>query len=507
VFFVFYAGFNHGQFSSSDETGVYAVTESLYERHSLVVPVHIHAHVGEGNKLYSPFAIGQSVLALPLYALAKPARQWLPKTWAVALAGRHNEHRMSLPKVDRVRLAAALPPGVPAIARTLFGGTLETFFVGLVAPILSGCLAMAVFILVRQLEISPRSALLTTVLICVCSYPAMMSIYFLRHTVETILLLFAFGQLRHFRMAGNIGALALGSTFASAIFLVRFPGVLAGPAIGLYMAMILYEHHRFEDRSWPRDLLAVGVPFGVSVALHMIGNSLRWGTWITSPMTEAGFETSTSFGTSLVAFLMSPGIGIFAYSPLLLLSPWTFHAAWSRWPKECLVVGLFCMTQLLYFSNYRFWTGLYSAPGPRYLFPACVLMLIAFGGWLDSRPGKRAQIAIASLAAIGATVQFILLHVSWSAVVNRENYVTADPPFSFLYKTESSPIIASARAFADGQIDTWLWKLAIGWPGHEAAPLVAAGLVLLWVAGSVAGAVLLWRRVTRHGLELLAAGD
>ena len=192
VFIVFYTGFTHARFKSTDETGVFYVTESIYERHTLEIPIHIHAHAGVGDRLYSPFAVGQSVLALPLYAFAKGARGILPESWAIALAGPHVGTRMLLGPLARERVSRALAPRQPAIAVSLFGGTLETFMVGLYPPIVSGLLAMALFVLLRRLDVSPRSALLTTFLICVCSYPAMMSVYFLRHTGETVLLVFAF---------------------------------------------------------------------------------------------------------------------------------------------------------------------------------------------------------------------------------------------------------------------------------------------------------------------------
>lgn len=501
VFLVFYAGFTHAKFKSTDSTGVFAVTESLYERHTLEVPVHRHAHLGAGDTLHAPFAIGQSVLALPLYALAKGARAVLPQSWSTALAGPLLETKKGLREETKRRLAPALRRGIPQVEHSVYGGTLETFFVGLYAPILSALLAMGLFVLLRRLEVSPRIALLTTFLICVCSYPATMSVYFLRHTSETVSVVFAFVFVKEFLDTGRTRALALGCTFASLTFLVRFPGVLAGPAIGVYVLHGLWQRRRVEARPWLPDLLAVSLPLAAALMAHVGLNYLKWGAVIGSPMVTGGLETSNSFGTSFAAFLLSPGISVFAYSPLLLLLPWTLRAAWRRWPWECVAFLVYGVVQLLFFSNYRFWTGLWSSPGPRYLFPAGVFLLVPMAAWLETRPRGWARRAWVGLAALGAASQFVLLTANWSAVMGRERYTAYDPQFSFLFLPHASPILASGRAVADGVIDTWLWKLASGWQGQDPAPLVAVVLAFLWISASVSGAWWIWRRNRDHFAE------
>src|SRR5262245_13799286 len=87
VFLLFYAGFGQARFKSTDEFGLYLITESLFERTTLEVPIHRHAHVGADGRLHAPFAVGQAVLALPLYALGKLSARLLPDGWVHALAG------------------------------------------------------------------------------------------------------------------------------------------------------------------------------------------------------------------------------------------------------------------------------------------------------------------------------------------------------------------------------------------------------------------------------------
>ena len=70
---IFYAGFTQASFKGIDEVGVFQVTEALYLDCSLAVPIHHHAHLGADGRLYHAWATGQSVLALPFYALSQLA--------------------------------------------------------------------------------------------------------------------------------------------------------------------------------------------------------------------------------------------------------------------------------------------------------------------------------------------------------------------------------------------------------------------------------------------------
>src|SRR5262249_5937362 len=158
----------------------------------------------------------------------------------------------------------------------------------------------------------------------------------------------------------------------------------------------------------------------------------------------------------------------------LMLLPWTLRPAIRRWPWECAAFAIYAATQLLYYANYRYWTGLWSAPGPRYLFPSAALLLLPLAAWLDAKPARPARAALACVAAVGAVTQLALLtadwhevtrplqEAEWQAAVASGSGASYEPDFAFLFDPGASPIWGSLRADAAGEIDSWLWKLSRG---------------------------------------------
>lgn len=506
LFLLFYAGFAPARLKSSDEILLFRMTEALFEHGSQEVGPHRHAVRGRDGRLYGQYAIGQAVLALPFYALAQGARHVLPAGWTRALAGPAREVVRAFP-AEALEHMGYTADDAPA-ERSRYGGSLEISFVMLYPAFVGAALAMGVFLLLGRLGCSSRACFATTALIGVCSYPAMMSVYFLRHVSEATAVVFAFVWLRDYRETGHRSSLALGSASAALTFLVRLPGVLAGPALAFYTAFVVLDRRRRAPRPWLPDLAAVALPLGLGVAIHVAVSWQRWGTFLWSPQATEALNRPESFLVALSGFLVAPGISVFAYSPLLLLAPWTLREAARRWPWECAALGIHAATLLLFFSGYRYWPGLWSAPGPRYLLPGCAALLLSLGAWLDAGPGRLGRTALAFLAATGAVVQLSLMLADWSvvarplvagevqALVASGDPASYEPTFDFLWRPAESPILGSLHAVASGSIDAWLWKLARGWPGQPAQPGIAAGLAASWATLCGIGFAWLWRRAS-----------
>jgi hypothetical protein len=150
--------------------------------------------------------------------------------------------------------------------------------------------------------------------------------------------------------------------------------------------------------------------------------------------------------------------------------------------ETCTILALFA-SNLLFYASYRLWTGLFSCPGPRYLLTAVVFLALPLGPWLDRARGASARASFAALAVLGAYVQLVSSSVSWGDLVIREGYREWQPAFGFLFEPGTSPLAAAARHFGEpAYADVWIARVALGWPGQEAAPRIALGVMLVWAA-------------------------
>jgi hypothetical protein len=472
--------FGRGHFSGTDEVALFEMTRSMAERGSLDVGPLMHTETGRSGLRYSFFAVGQAVLALPLYYAADAARIVLPHVWQRALAGprlRDSRHR--------------------------YGGELEQALVCLYAPIATALLVALFFRFELLLGASLRSALIVSCLFATCSYALVMSTYFLRHSTVALAMLGAFYYFFRWREGGGTRELVIGAALASAIPLVRVPAAIVGPALATHLADAIYRRSdRLRDRR--RALLALAAvlaPLALAAALHMLANHAKWGTLIESPMVGQRAEFSNPLWTGVRGYLFSPGHSVFVYSPLLLLTPFWLREFFRRWPAECIAFGLVLLACLLFHSKFDRWTGLWSAPGPRYLFLAVPLFMLPLGPWLDQGASRVKWMLLVPLASWGAFVQATLTIVEWARVPRLAGYPVEPDASDFLLDIDQSPVVVMAGLLrGGGPLDPWLARLWQGWDSFPGQPAAAIALGLLW-ATVFAGVLLLIHRECRSNAQ------
>lgn len=473
-----------GRLTGTDAIGVFEITRSLREEGSLQVSSHLHAYVGRDGRRYSQFAVGQAVLALPLYEIGRLADRLLPETTAQVLAGP--------PVSTRSFVAGRRPLDGPQL---VYGGSLEILAVSLYAPVATGVLAALFLVTARRLGASLGASVAASLLLGTCTYLGALSNHFLRHTTEAVLILGAFGAFFAWRGGGRRRDLLLGSALASAILLVRVPAAIAGVPLAVYLGACAVERRLWTlpRREQLRDAVAVLAPFLVAVAVHLALNYLRWGFWLESPMTAERARIGLPRADALEGYLVSPGASLFLYTPLLVLLPVTLAAAWRRVRRETLFVAGAALTFLLFYAGYFFWHGLWSAPGPRYLAPAIPLLMLPLALWLDEA-GRSGRALVALLAAAGFLIQQALITTDFERLAFQEGYTRYQPVEAFLF--EHSPALDSVRAFLGGSAwDAWLLKLAHGWEGVAPHPGLAVALLGAWLAATGVAAALLLRRL------------
>ena len=454
-----YLPFNHCHFSGTDETGVFNSARAIVERGELAVEPGRHIYVGADGRHYAHFAVGQSLLVAPLVALGEAAGALLPEAWIGA----------ALTREDQGTIDTAEDPVV--------------FFGSLYAPLASGALVGLFYLLERGFGASRRSALVAAALFGACSYAATLSVFFLQHTTEAILMLGSLGALHGWRRSGRVALLALGVACACAVPLVRVPAAISGPALAGYLAFTLLERRRSgAPTRWGAVAAAVAVPTLALAAAHIAFNTARWGTWLASPMLAQSFLLQSDLGRGLHGLLLSPGAGLFAYSPLLLLLPMYASPFCRAHRAESIAITALVGCSLLLYGRFTFWHGLWAAPGPRYLASLVPFLMLPFGLWLDAARPVWQRWLTAALAALGLCIQLALMSVVWRRVVELMGYEQETRHWGFLFEPLRGPIAGAVRALAAGEVDLYLWALGFGVPGREPQPLLAAALLAAWAA-------------------------
>ncbi len=477
-FGLLYLLFGHASFSGSDEVAVFDTTEALWTNGSLAIPAGPHVYPGRHSNLYGHFAVGQSLIGLPFYALGETLNE-------------------NLPDSARRVLASWAPLGTGA--RSKGSGRVEIFATQLYPPIASGVLVGLFYAFSRALGSRRSSALWASVLLGSGTYVALLSTFYLRHVTESLLVLGSFFALHRHSRTGSWKSLLIASALASGLVLVRIPALLALPGLAGYglWAVLEARGRRRGPAPWIAAA-AIGIPAALALGLHLLLNVARWGTWVASPMLAQAAHFDTPLYVGLWGFLLSPGASIFIYTPLLALLPWTLPEFWRNSKAECVAVIAMAVSFLLVCASFQVWSGLWSAPGPRYLYVLTPLLMLPLGPWLDTvRTRRTFRILVVGLGLLGASVCWTLVLVSWPALVQTMGYHDYPQPMDFVFVPELHPLIGAFALISDGRLDGWLWHLAQGWPGRAGNPALAAMVFFAWLALAGGALAMLVRAIRR----------
>jgi hypothetical protein len=464
LLFALLAIFHRGHFMSTDELGLFFQTKSLAEGGSLAVPPRVHmAFPGRGGRSYSQYVVGQSLLAAPFYALGRIVEPITSARARRTLGG----------PVGRISWQGEPPVQHRAFALLFY------------PPAVAGALVGVFYLFERRLGVSRPASLAASLALALCSQAALMSTLFLQHATEALLALSAFYFWHRYRASGALRDVLLGSACAATIFNVRAAGALSGLALGGYLAFVLTERARRlpEVSALVRAIACAAAPVAISAALYLALNWLKWGTWLESPQLAERSTLGSDPREALWGFLFSPGMSVFVYSPLLLLAPLTLARFWRTHRAECATVIALLAITLGFYSTYALWTGLYSSPGPRYLFVPMVFLSLALGGWLDAERSALARGVFALLALAGAGVQLVSNVVQWNRLIEDESYYGWQPAFGFVFDWENAPLAAATPRLLDPTYwDVWIARTWQGWPGQPPQPVLALAVLALWAA-------------------------
>lgn len=338
-------------FFGYDGEMMYRVSESMVLRHSIQVVDPIY----HTNQPYAAYAIGMSLLMAPLVALG-----------AVVLH-------------DPRAVVTLLEPAVTA-------GTV-----------------VALNLLLVELGCSWRRSFAIAIGYAFGTLAWHYSgVLFSEPVIGLCLLVTVLGMLVY-RRGGQVGWLAIAGSAVGVAVLVRWDSVLtvAGP-IGLYALWVVSRTVEPPVSRIVR-LAVFSVPIVVAVGIDLAYDVLRFGRPLGGAYAADPFGFSTPLLKGIYGLLLSPGVGLFIYTPVLIMSIVTFPWFLKLWKVEgALLLGLL-VVRVVFFARYWAWDG-GATWGPRFLVPLIPLMLVPLAFLPRDR---RLEIMTITLAAVGVAIQLL----------------------------------------------------------------------------------------------------
>lgn len=494
-----------GRITYPDDEIVFRTTQSLVERGSLAVEP-IAKRTGEredrptgtfgwaegrDNQRYGFFGHGQSLVAVPLYLLARATVDRVPELWRYALRSDLFTFHRRGPEADWLRLVVSLTNS-------------------LLTPL--GAVLLGLWL--RVLGHGPRPALLTALVYALATTAWPYAGTFLSEPLSVIVLLGAALEISRWHRDRRAGDgrprhLWIAATLAGLSVHVHVLNLIALPCLWAYAHFGLEPAAKQPGR---RDWILAFV-FGAA-GLALLGLSQWWrfgdpfetgrydhyGRWVWP------FE-------GMATMLVAPGRSLLLYSPPLVLGLIAWPALRRRDPATAWLCLALAASRWIFVACRSDWHGGWAI-GPRYLVPVVPFLLVPLAGlferWAQLR--VRARVGIVALIAASVVLQaWLALHsifqVFWQLNVDygRERYMAiadwklwATPPWMFWQ--EQQPALnfwreGQARAaMTSAKFDALgfgAWRLAkmteadgLWWIllGVGALGLVAAAVLVAWLA-------------------------
>jgi len=210
--------------------------------------------------------------------------------------------------------------------------------------------------------------------------------------------------------------LALGwvGVAAGVLISAKLVFILVLPLVAAYLVWVRVPYgdaKKLVLRSW----LAV-LEFSGFVALALWHNHMKTGSWLDSGYQMRGGLFSGDVIAAVHGFLLSPGKGMFWYSPPLVLGLIGLSTSLRRFRAETVLMLGIAISTILFNAKFRIWHADYCW-GPRHLAPISPLVLLWSLPWLpEAMQRGRVRLrraALRSLFAVGIAVQLLGASIYW----------------------------------------------------------------------------------------------
>ena len=431
-----------GHTYSYDEETMFGLTISLVERGSLIVPtcpgcaVLRSIPMPEGRN-YSRYGPLQSIVAIPPYLLGR-----------------------------------ALASGDDAATwiGTRYAATLLTALV-------TAAIGALLYALIRRVGYSHRIALVTALLYGLGTQAWPRSKTFFADPLTTLLILgavYCWWRLDQPTGRGRSGAAvarwAVGIALCCGLAVgVKFGAGIILPVFGLAGAASLWRRWRREGLPL-RDLVVAtataAVVLGIVLALVGFYNWVRFASPLETGYggREVGAVQQGNWREALPGLLISPGKGLFLFSPIVILGLLSFWPFARRAPRLAVLVAALAVEHVAFYARVPQWDG-GTCWGPRYLdfiVPLLVLPLAAGLAWLAAPERTRGvRLALGSLA--GVVVALALVVQLLGVLVNFDTGYNLITTGRHYWTVANSPPLVHAQILSE-RVGVW-W--AIRFPSQD----------------------------------------
>ncbi len=362
-FLLIYILIGGGRIPSSDEVTMYMLTQSIVDRHDFSVSKG-NVVVGEDGRTYAKAGIGQAILAVPLYAVAKSAAHFVPDPFKT-LAQR----------------------AVVSIFNAFVGAAICVLF-------FSFCLFLGY---------TQRVSFWLCVGLGLCTFLTFYNKSFLLEPLRTLCLLGAVYFFFRYTQTHLAGDFFLSGLFCGLGPLVKITFVKNIGIIGLFLCYFLLKQKKavyWKNTGWfmlPQIVCAIGL---------LVYNHIIFGSPFASGYSQEGSTDlfSTPLWVGLYGLLVSSGKGFFWYAPIAMLGLFGFNKLHSRFPQLAFLIAAICLFNCLFYAKFVAWAG-DGSWGPRYLTPLLPLIILPAGALFTSKISKTLQAWLYGLLLIGALVQ------------------------------------------------------------------------------------------------------
>jgi hypothetical protein len=150
-------------------------------------------------------------------------------------------------------------------------------------------------------------------------------------------------------------------------------------------------------------IAAFAAPVAIGAGIDLAYDVVRFGRPLGGPYSGDQLGFSTPLLKGVFGLLLSPGVGLFIYTPVLLMSLLAFPWFLKQWNVEGSLILALCVVRVAFFARYWSWDG-GATWGPRFLVPLIPLMLVPLAFLPRDR---RIEIATVLLAAVGVAIQLL----------------------------------------------------------------------------------------------------